>query len=51
MNFLSERRPIHGYLLNELQCAVVYPNVRGSGGYGKRYMDADSVEKREDSVK
>lgn len=44
-------RPIHGYLLNELNCAIMYPNVRGSSGYGKRYMALDDVEKREDSVK
>ncbi|KAI0059189.1 alpha/beta-hydrolase [Artomyces pyxidatus] len=46
----QSRIPIHGYLLNELGCAVIYPNVRGSSGYGKKYMAADSVEKREDSV-
>ena len=42
---------IHGYLLNELGCAVIYPNVRGSTGYGKRYRALDDVFKREDSVK
>jgi hypothetical protein len=42
---------IHGYLLNELGCAVIYPNVRGSTGYGKRYCAMDDVFKREDSVK
>ncbi|KAI9512128.1 Alpha/Beta hydrolase protein [Russula earlei] len=41
---------IHGYLLNELGCAVIYPNVRGSTGYGKRYCAMDDVFKREDSV-
>ncbi|KAH7925324.1 alpha/beta-hydrolase [Leucogyrophana mollusca] len=45
------RTPTHGYLLNELGCAIIYPNVRGSTGYGKRYMAADDVQKREDSVK
>ncbi|KAI0063028.1 alpha/beta-hydrolase [Artomyces pyxidatus] len=45
------RTPIHGYLLNELGCAIIYPNVRGSTGYGKKYIAADEVEKREDSVK
>jgi len=43
--------PIHGYLLNEMRCAVMYPNVRGSSGYGKAFLAADDVEKREDSVK
>lgn len=42
---------IHGYLLNELGCAVIYPNVRGSTGYGRRYCALDDVFKREDSVK
>ncbi|KAI9460684.1 alpha beta-hydrolase [Boletus coccyginus] len=41
----------HGYLINELGIAVVYPNVRGSSGYGRKYMSADDVEKREDAVK
>jgi len=45
------RTAAHGYLLNELGCAIIYPNVRGSIGYGKRYMSADDKEKREDSVK
>ncbi|KAI0255441.1 Alpha/Beta hydrolase protein [Lactifluus subvellereus] len=42
---------VHGYLLNEFGCAVIYPNVRGSTGYGKRYCAMDDVFKREDSVK
>jgi dipeptidyl aminopeptidase/acylaminoacyl peptidase len=29
---------------------VLAPNVRGSSGYGKAYMDLDNVEKRPDSV-
>ncbi|KZP22544.1 alpha/beta-hydrolase [Athelia psychrophila] len=45
------RTPIHGYLLNEMNCAIMYPNVRGSTGYGKTFLAADEVEKREDSVK
>lgn len=44
-------RATHSYLLNELKLAVIYPNVRGSSGYGKKYMAADDVLKREDSVK
>lgn len=31
--------------------AVITPNIRGSTGYGKRYMDLDNVEKRLDSIK
>ncbi|KZV65776.1 alpha/beta-hydrolase [Peniophora sp. CONT] len=51
VQYRSATPAIHGYLLNELGCAVIYPNVRGSVGYGKRYMAADDVEKREDSVR
>lgn len=31
--------------------AVVAPNVRGSSGYGRKYLAADDVRKRMDSVK
>ena len=30
--------------------AVVTPNIRGSTGYGRTYMDLDNVEKRLDSI-
>jgi dipeptidyl aminopeptidase/acylaminoacyl peptidase len=40
------------YLLNEMGIAVFYPNVRGSTGYGKRFVGLDNGPfKREDSVK
>ena len=40
------------YLVNELGIAVFYPNVRGSTGYGKRFVSLDNGPfKREDSVK
>ena len=40
------------YLLNEKGIAVFYPNVRGSTGYGKRFVSLDNGPfKREDSVK
>jgi dipeptidyl aminopeptidase/acylaminoacyl peptidase len=39
------------YWVNELGAAVIYPNVRGSTGYGKNYVDLDNGFKREDSVK
>jgi dipeptidyl aminopeptidase/acylaminoacyl peptidase len=35
----------------EMGLAVIYPNVRGSAGYGKTYLKLDNAEKREDSVK
>lgn len=39
------------YYLNELGIAVIYPNVRGSAGYGKTYLELDNAERREDSVR
>lgn len=39
------------YWVNELGAAVIYPNVRGSTGYGKGYVELDNGFKREDSVK
>ena len=39
------------FLLNELGIAVITPNVRGSSGYGKRFMLLDDGYKREDAVK
>jgi dipeptidyl aminopeptidase/acylaminoacyl peptidase len=38
------------YYLNELGVAVVFPNVRGSTGYGKTFLKLDNGMKREDSV-
>jgi dipeptidyl aminopeptidase/acylaminoacyl peptidase len=40
------------YLLNELGIAVFFPNVRGSTGFGKRFVALDNGPfQREDSVK
>jgi len=39
------------YYVNELGMAVLAPNVRGSSGYGKTYVNLDNGMKREDSVK
>ncbi|KAA2284020.1 prolyl oligopeptidase family serine peptidase [Arenimonas fontis] len=39
------------FLLNELKVAVLVPNVRGSAGYGKTYLQLDNGLKREDSVR
>ena len=43
--------PTAQFLANELGVAVLVPNVRGSSGYGKTYLQLDNAEKREDSVK
>ena len=43
--------PIIEFYLRELGISVLVPNVRGSDGYGKAYLQLDNAEKREDSVK
>ncbi len=39
------------YYLNELGIALIYPNVRGSTGYGKTFTLLDNGFKREDTYK
>ena len=39
------------YIANVLGATVILPNVRGSDGYGTRYLNLDNGPKREDSVK
>ena len=39
------------YYLNELGIALLFPNVRGSTGYGKTFTKLDNGYLREDSVK
>ena len=42
----------NNYLVNELGIALFYPNVRGSTGFGKRFVALDNGPfRREDSVK
>lgn len=41
----------NNYLVNELGVAVIFPNVRGSAGFGKTFLKLDNGRKREDSVK
>lgn len=51
----SQSRPIfqarNNYYLNELGVAILFPNVRGSSGYGKTFLTLDNGFKRENSVK
>jgi dipeptidyl aminopeptidase/acylaminoacyl peptidase len=51
----GQSRPIFqgrmNYLLNEMGISLLFPNVRGSSGYGKTFLDADNGFKREESVK
>jgi dipeptidyl aminopeptidase/acylaminoacyl peptidase len=39
------------FVVNELGYAVIAPNVRGSNGYGKSFLDLDNGFRREDAVK
>jgi dipeptidyl aminopeptidase/acylaminoacyl peptidase len=39
------------YYVNELGVAILFPNVRGSTGYGKTFLKLDNGLLREDSVK
>ena len=51
----SRERPRYqgrsAYFLNELGVAILYPNVRGSYGYGKAFSKMDDGVKREDTIK
>lgn len=39
------------YYTNEMGVAIIYPNVRGSSGFGKTYIASDNGFNRMDSVK
>ena len=41
----------NNYYLNELGVALIFPNVRGSTGYGKTFLQLDNGVLREDSVR
>ena len=41
----------NNYLVNELGIAMIYPNVRGSAGFGKTSCTLDNGRLREDSVR
>ncbi|MDH3269209.1 MAG: prolyl oligopeptidase family serine peptidase, partial [Ignavibacteria bacterium] len=43
--------PINQYYVNEMSIAIIEPNVRGSAGYGKSYLQLDNGYNRENSVK
>jgi len=51
----GQSRPVFlgrtNYYLEELGVAVIFPNVRGSTGYGKTFVKLDNGMKREESVK
>ena len=39
------------YFINELGIVKIYPNIRGSNGYGKTFLRLDDGYKREDAIK
>ena len=41
----------NNYYLNEMGIAIIFPNIRGSSGYGKTFLKLDNGFKREDSYK
>lgn len=41
----------NNYYTNEMGIAIIYPNVRGSSGFGKTFIAKDNGVLREDSVK
>lgn len=51
----SQTRPLWNpgaqYFAEILGATVILPNVRGSTGYGTRYLNLDNAERREDSVR
>jgi dipeptidyl aminopeptidase/acylaminoacyl peptidase len=51
----GQTRPLflgrNNYFINELGVAIIYPNVRGSAGFGKSFLKLDNGLLREDSVK
>jgi dipeptidyl aminopeptidase/acylaminoacyl peptidase len=51
----DQHRPGYSYddnfIINELGVVKIYPNVRGSTGYGKTFLNLDNGLRREDAVK
>jgi dipeptidyl aminopeptidase/acylaminoacyl peptidase len=43
--------PFLQFMVNDLDYVVVAPNIRGSSGYGRRFLDLDNGLLREDAVK
>jgi dipeptidyl aminopeptidase/acylaminoacyl peptidase len=50
----GQSRPVflgrNNYFINEMGVAVIFPNVRGSTGFGKTFVKLDNGMKREESV-
>lgn len=41
----------NNYFINELGMTLIYPNVRGSTGFGRRFTNLDNGRNREDALK
>lgn len=41
----------NNYFLNEMGVAILFPNTRGSSGYGKSFLKADNGFRREDAYR
>jgi len=48
---LPSWNPFTQFLVREMGFVVITPNVRGSSGYGRTWLDLDNAEDREDAVK
>lgn len=51
LQFRPEFLGASNYFINELGIVKIYPNVRGSTGYGKTFLNLDNGMRREDAVK
>lgn len=49
--FQPEFDPYSCYFISELSVAKIFPNIRGSSGFGREFEDLDNKEKRENAVK
>ena len=44
-------RATDNYFTSELGLVMIYPNIRGSTGYGKHYVDLDNGRLRQDAIR
>lgn len=49
--FQPEFDPYSCYFISELKVAKIFPNIRGSSGFGREFEELDNREKRENAVK
>jgi dipeptidyl aminopeptidase/acylaminoacyl peptidase len=51
MQFQPNFDPYSSYIVTELSTAIIFPNIRGSSGFGKEFEEADDISRREDAIK